>query len=69
LTYPTNTGIASNTGMPAMTVPAGFTPEGRPVGLEFLAKPYDEPTMLRLGYAFEQATKHRRSPESTPEVN
>ncbi len=68
LTYPTNTGIASNTGMPAMTVPAGFTPDGLPVGLEFLARPYDEPAMLRLGYAFEQATKHRRPPESTPEL-
>jgi amidase len=63
LTFPTNTLIASQTWMPAMTVPAGFTDDGLPVGLEFVAKPYDEPTMFRLGYAFEQATGHRRAPE------
>jgi amidase len=63
LTFPTNTLIASQTWMPAMSVPAGFTDEGLPVGLELVAKPYDEPTMFRLGYAFEQATRHRRAPQ------
>lgn len=62
LTFPTNTLIASQTWSPAMTVPAGFTAEGLPVGLEFVAAPYDEPTVFRLGYAFEQATSHRRAP-------
>lgn len=65
LTFPTNTLIASQTWMPAMSVPAGFTEEGLPVGLEFVALPYDEPTMFRLGYSFEQATHHRRAPAST----
>ena len=51
-----------------MTVPAGFTDDGLPVGLEFVAKPYDEPTMFRLGYAFEQATGHRRVPELAASV-
>jgi amidase len=68
LTFPTNTLIASQTWMPAMTVPAGFTDDGLPVGLEFVAKPYDEPTMFRLGYAFEQATGHRRVPELAASV-
>ena len=63
LTFPTNTLIASQTWSPAMTVPAGFTTGGLPVGLEFVAAPYDEPTVFRLGYAFEQATRHRRSPD------
>jgi Asp-tRNA(Asn)/Glu-tRNA(Gln) amidotransferase A subunit family amidase len=66
LTFPTNTLIASQTWMPAMSVPAGFTADGLPVGLEFVAKPYDEPTVFRLGYAFEQATHHRRAPASAP---
>jgi amidase len=65
LTFPTNTLIASQTWMPAMTVPAGFTENGLPVGLEFVALPYDETTMFRLGYAFEQAQSHRKAPEST----
>ena len=62
LTFPTNTLIASQTWSPAMSVPAGFTPDGLPVGMEFVAVPYDEPTVFRLGYAFEQATQHRRAP-------
>src|ERR687885_635329 len=56
LSFPTNTLIASQTWMAAMSVPAGFTEDRLPVGLEFVAKPYDEPTVFRLGYAFEQAT-------------
>ncbi|MBV9197629.1 MAG: hypothetical protein JO168_26135 [Solirubrobacterales bacterium] len=66
LTFPTNTLIASQTWMPAMTVPAGFTNSGLPVGFEFVAKPYDEPTVFRLGYAFEQATHHRCRPSPRP---
>lgn len=62
LTFPTNTLIASQTWLPAMSVPAGFTADGLPVGLEFVTKPYDEPAMFRLAYAYEQATRHRRPP-------
>jgi amidase len=51
LTFPTNTLIASQTWMAAMTVPAGFTEQGLPVGLEFVAKPYDEPTVFRRARA------------------
>jgi amidase len=60
LTFPTNTLIASQTWTPAISVPAGLTADGLPAGLEFVATPYDEPTVLRLGYAFEQTTHHRR---------
>lgn len=62
LTYPTNTLIASQAWLPAITVPAGFAAGGLPVGLEFMGKPFDEPTLFRLAYAFEQATRHRRPP-------
>lgn len=62
LTFPTNTLIASQTWSPAITVPAGFTATGLPVGLEVVAAPYDEPTVFRLAYAFEQATRHRKAP-------
>jgi amidase len=62
LSFPTNTLIASQTWLPAISVPAGFTADGLPVGLEFVARQYDEPTMLRLAYGFEQATRQRRPP-------
>jgi len=68
LTFPTNTLIAAQTWLPAATVPAGFTPQGLPVGLEFLARPYAEADLFRLAYAFEQATRARRAPASTPEL-
>ena len=64
LTFPTNTLIASQTWSPAITVPAGFTGNGLPVGLEIVAPPYDEPTVFRLGYAFERATRHRQAPSA-----
>src|SRR3954447_1454979 len=65
LTFPTNTLIASQTWMPAVSIPAGFTDDGAPVGLELTGRPYDEGALLGLGYAFEQATGHRRAPGST----
>jgi len=49
-----------------MTVPAGFTADGLPVGLEFMARAFAEPTLFRLAYAYEQGTHHRRPPATTP---
>lgn len=60
--------LANGTGLPALTVPAGFSeptadaPLGVPVGLELLGPDWSEPTLLRLGFAFEQATRARRPP-------
>ena len=53
-------------GFPALTVPAGFTSDGLPVGLEFLGRSFTEAKLLRLGYAYEQGTKHRKPPETAP---
>ncbi len=48
-------------GYPHITVPAGFL-AGLPIGVSFAAGPYAEPMLIKLAYAFEQATKHRRAP-------
>ena len=61
--YPTNTIIASQALIPSICVPAGFSDSGLPIGLEIIAPPHQEPTLLRLGYAFEQLTKWRRKPD------
>jgi len=53
----------------SMTVPAGFTADDLPVGITFFGPPYSEPLLLRLSYAYEQATHHRRPPETTPALN
>ncbi|HWO73882.1 MAG TPA: Asp-tRNA(Asn)/Glu-tRNA(Gln) amidotransferase subunit GatA, partial [Dehalococcoidia bacterium] len=53
-------------GLPGMSLPCGFAEvDGKqlPIGLQVLAKPFDEPTMLRVGYAYEQSTDwHERRP-------
>ncbi|WP_161888536.1 amidase family protein [Pontibacter russatus] len=54
--------IAPHTGQPAFTVPMGYTYENLPAGLQFLGRMFGEPTLIRLTYAYEQGTKHRRPP-------
>ena len=61
-----NRRLAPLLAFPALSVPAGFTPEGLPVGIEFLGRQFSEGRLLALGYAFEQATHHRRPPMTTP---
>jgi amidase len=60
-------GLASSTtaaavaGYPSITVPAGFV-QGLPVGISFFGRAWSEPTLIKLAYAFEQATKVRKPP-------
>lgn len=51
------------TGFPAVTVPAGFDSDGLPVGLQLAARPFEEGTLLRAAYTYQEATEwHRRHP-------
>lgn len=52
--------------VPVIAVPAGFTRDNLPVGITFQGRPYSEGTMIRLAYAYEQATHHRKPPPSVP---
>jgi amidase len=62
----TNRVLASITAFPALAVPAGFFPDGLPIGIEFLGRPYAEGTLIHIAYDYEQATRHRRPPATTP---
>ena len=58
-----NTSYFSYYGLPAISVPCGFTAEGLPIGLEIAGAPFSEPTVLALAHAYEQATEfHTRRP-------
>jgi amidase len=48
----------SATTLPAISVPAGFTPDGLPVGIQIVGRPGDDVGVLQLAFAFEQATQH-----------
>jgi amidase len=56
-----STSPAAVAGYPSITVPAGFV-FGLPVGISFFGRAWSEPTLLKIAYAFEQATKHRKPP-------
>jgi amidase len=51
--------------VPSIVVPAGFTRDNLPAGIAFLGRPYDDGNMIKLAYAYERATHHRRPPAST----
>lgn len=48
-------------GIPAISIPCGFSSNGLPIGLQLIAKPFDESTILRAAHAFEQHTIHHQS--------
>jgi aspartyl-tRNA(Asn)/glutamyl-tRNA(Gln) amidotransferase subunit A len=54
---------ANLAGIPGISIPCGFSEEGLPIGLQFLGKHFDEETLFKVAYAFEQATEwHKRKP-------
>lgn len=59
--------FSPTSGFPAINVPMGYTRENRlPAGITFFGRAWDEATLIKLAYAYEQATKHRRAPDTTP---
>jgi len=64
--------LASVTGFPAITVPAGFSkptataPLGVPIGMDILGRPWSEGRLIQIAHGFEQATHFRKPPKSAP---
>jgi amidase len=57
--------VAAVAGYPHISVPMGYV-RGVPIGLSIFGRAWSEPTLIRLAYAYEQATKHRRPPTFAP---
>jgi amidase len=66
LTFPTNTVIGSQAGLPALTIPVGCTEDGLPVGMELLGPPLAETKLLQFARAWETLSSPRRPPTLTP---
>jgi amidase len=62
LTFPTNTVIGSQAGLPALTMPVGFSGDGLPIGLEVLGTPLAESRLLQFARAWEKSERTRASP-------
>ena len=60
--------LSAHSGLPALSLPAGFTNDGLPVGLEVMGKPFDDARLVAMAYAFEQSPGgvRRRAPLTTP---
>jgi Asp-tRNA(Asn)/Glu-tRNA(Gln) amidotransferase A subunit family amidase len=63
------TWIASGLHWPAAVVPMGYTYEELPSGLQFIGRPWSEPLLIGIAYAYEQATRHRRPPATVPSLD
>ncbi|MGD8322143.1 MAG: amidase [Gemmatimonadota bacterium] len=61
-------GPAAIAGYPSVTVPNGYV-LGMPVGILFFGRAWSEPTLLKIAYAYEQASKHRRAARMVPTLN
>ena len=64
LLFPSTWGcwIPARAGYPSIQVPAGYTGDGRPFGITLTGTAWSEPTLIKLAYAYEQATRHRKPP-------
>ena len=58
--------LSAVTGLPALSIPAGFTPDGLPVGVELLGPPLADAELVAMAYDYEQSVRPRRAPSTTP---
>jgi amidase len=58
--------LASNSGLPSVIMPTGYTAAGLPIAMEIVGKPFDDVKLLQVAYGYEQVSKRRKAPSTTP---
>ncbi|MGC4071495.1 MAG: amidase [Nibricoccus sp.] len=58
--------LTSNSGLPAVLMPMGYTKDNLPISLQITGKPFEDTKLLQIAYGYEQSSKRRKSPETTP---
>jgi Asp-tRNA(Asn)/Glu-tRNA(Gln) amidotransferase A subunit family amidase len=63
---PRDNNLSATTGLPSVAAPAGFDAEGLPVAIEILGRPFADATVIQIAHAYQQASRARMPPKSTP---
>jgi Asp-tRNA(Asn)/Glu-tRNA(Gln) amidotransferase A subunit family amidase len=58
--------LASNSGLPSIIMPTGYTGAGLPIAIEIVGKPFEDANLLQVAYGYEQVSKRRTAPPTTP---
>ncbi len=66
--YGSSCRLSAHSGLPSITMPAGFTEDGVPLGIELLAPAFEEGQLISMAYAYEQAAAPRKAPARTPSL-
>jgi Asp-tRNA(Asn)/Glu-tRNA(Gln) amidotransferase A subunit family amidase len=62
----TTCALSAQSGLPALSAPAGFSEDGLPIGIELMGRPWADARLVALAYSFERAGSRRRAPSTTP---
>jgi amidase len=65
---PRDNNISAITGLPAIVVPAGMTPEGLPIALEIIGRAFSEPQLIAIADGYERVSHARIAPSTTPHL-
>ncbi|MCD8535379.1 MAG: amidase [Verrucomicrobia bacterium] len=61
--------LTSNTGLPAVLVPGGYTKDNLPIAIQFIARPFDDRSLIHIAHGYEKASLNRKPPRTSPPLD